>query len=1193
MYGLLRLSQLLLSFSILCFAYSSDAQSSDVVAPPYFAKKHLVVAVPSYAPVPYHDTFSDASIYYDYLTDLSEKLNLDIEYREFDSAADIAQAVIGEVVDLAFGFSKTPKLNEQLSFSLPVTKHRIFSWYRDERSKLAPPTTLRWGCIHHSLSCGEWVHQQANTAIGFPSPMALIDALSSGAIDAALVSLDIIEYHIQTSSVGDWVGTFLFLSVGETAFITSRHNSELMNTLNRYLSMHHNENHDLALLQGQIMNTTKAQGEVPLKLRYSVDRDWFPMSYIDKSTNKVTGYIHELIALYSLKTGVYFEYVEPKERVLEDMLSQGDIDFYPTIFSQGEQLDTPVYTLPFWNKEWVKVENSSPSETIGVLGSTDQLLSNFKYELANDQLAVYSDFQQIKSSLQKGEIGAALLPRSVANAYLYYNSGASLDIDTAFGTEGVLIQSLYFKTKPSQKRIVSVLNAAISNTTQQETDWLMQKHQPVSAHHYHINNLVTQVFIALTALVSAAALVTRQKYVRLSLKANERKERLQSSTEQLLLLNTVIEHYPGMIAILNERNETVIANQEFKQCYQGCINNKCLNQPSCCGLLSAMMDVGLNELDSGLNINKDICPIDGKFYKIHKEWVNNEGNSSAYQVLILTDITSYQAQQKQIDASRLDALHALKARDAFLAMISHELRTPLAAIIGVLDLLNSEIKQRDNRELFLSAQSSANRLNLLVNDILDFSKIEAGQMQLDPTEGCIFDELSSQLRTFEAMAKTKEIEFLVQWCPTNLANATFDWSRLNQIVNNIISNAIKFTKYGSVVVKIQHSSSELQILVRDSGCGMTKEQLTHVYQPFVQADHTISRRFGGSGVGMSIVKNLVDLMSGTIAIDSEYSIGTSVDIRIPIDFSSIQIESLGYAFSEQPNVSAWLDSLGVSLFASQQNDIIEVRNFPGNVYPDLLINQLKESDSSSKPELNLYLGFTGTVLVADDDPINRLVFQKQLSKLGVKHVCVNDGKAAYEYLRNNSNKVDLLLTDCHMPLMDGYELTEAIRNDSRLVDLPIIGCTAEDSRMAAQRAEQAGMNTVIYKPYSIDVLAQVIKKHVTISELSISDVKEIDWLDGYDAEEQSEIVNVLAQTLSNELELLQDYSRFNEVAHRVKGTASILGLKQLEQLARACETANSESLEAARSAFLCEIQSTQTKLTRWLSEHQQLEVPVC
>lgn len=1192
MYGLLRHSQLLLSFSILCFAYSSDALSSDVIAPPYFAKKHLVVAVPSYAPVPYHDTFSDASIYYDYLTDLSEKLNLDIEYREFDSAGDIAQAVIGEVVDLAFGFSKTPKLNEQLSFSLPVTKHRIFSWYRDERSKLAPPTTLRWGCIQHSLSCGEWVHQQVNTAIGFPSPMALIDALSSGAIDAALVSLDIIEYHIQTSSVGDWVGTFRFLSVGETAFITSRHNSELMNTLNRYLSMHHDENHDLALLQGQIMNTTKAQGEVPLKLRYSVDRDWFPMSYIDKSTNKVTGYIHELIALYSLKTGVYFEYVEPKERGLEDMLSQGDIDFYPTTFSQGEQLDKPVYTLPFWNKEWVKVGNSSSSETIGVLGSTDQLLSNFKYELANDQLAVYSNFQQIKSSLQKGEIGAALLPRSVANAYLYYNSGASLDIDTAFGAESVLTQSLYFKTKPSQKRIVSVLNAAISNTTQQETDWLMQKHQPVPIHHEYKNNLVTQGCFVLAALVSAAALVTRQKYVRLSFKANERKVRLQRSAEQLLLLNSVIEHYPGMIAILNEHNETVIANQAFNQCYQGCINNKCVNRPSCCQFLSVMTDANFNWTDNRLNINKSNCSIDGKFYKIHKESVNIENNALSYQVLILTDITSYQAQQKQIDASRLDAINALKARDAFLAMISHELRTPLSALIGVLDLLNSEIKQPDNRELFLSAQSSVNRLNLLVNDILDFSKIEAGQMQLDPTEGCIFDELSPQLRTFEAMAKTKKIDFIVQWCPTILANATFDWQRFSQIVNNIISNAIKFTKFGSVVVKIQHSSSTLQFLVRDSGCGMTEDQLTHIYQPFVQADHTISRRFGGSGLGMSIVKNLVDLMSGTIAIESEYGIGTVVDIRIPIEFSSIQTESLAYASSEQTHVSAWLACWGVKAPASQLNSICEIRNFPGNVYPDRLINQLKESEHHSNPHLGLYLGFTGTVLIADDDPINQLVFQKQLFKLGVKHVCVNDGKAAYEYLSNHPKKIDLLLTDCHMPLMNGYELTEAVRHDRRLADLPIIGCTAEDSRMAAQRAEQAGMNAIIYKPYSIDVLAQVIKKHVTISEVPRPNVEEVEWLNGYDVEEQHEIVNVLTKTLSNELELLHDHSRLNEVAHRVKGTASILELKQLEHLARECETADHQSLAAARSLFVSEIKSTQTKLARWLSEHKQFEESV-
>ncbi|CAE6899097.1 PhoQ Sensor [Vibrio sp. B1REV9] len=438
-----------------------------------------------------------------------------------------------------------------------------------------------------------------------------------------------------------------------------------------------------------------------------------------------------------------------------------------------------------------------------------------------------------------------------------------------------------------------------------------------------------------------------------------------------------------------------------------------------------------------------------------------------------TDCTSHQIHRKELAESRAEAINALHVREAFLATISHELRTPLAAIMGLLELLNPEIKTLENQELLSSAQQSAKRLSLLVNDILDFSKIEAEQFILDSEDGNIFDELGPVLRTFEAMAKNNNIDFIVNWSSTPLAIASLDWSRVIQILSNVINNAIKFTHVGAVVIRIQHTSTILQITVQDSGCGMTQKQLSLVYQPFVQADRSISRKFGGSGLGMAIVKKLVDLMSGTITITSQLGLGTSIEILLPAKFKALSLCKTKSIYTENEQLMNWLLSWQVPVAVIPKSNIPKLKHCFDNIYPDLLLKQICENENnhSVNQAMPSYCGF---ILVVDDDPINRLIFTKQLKYLRIAFYCVSDGQQAYEYLLNNVGKVDMVITDCHMPIMNGYELTQKIRQNPNTKHIPVIGCTAEDSRINADKAIKTGMNIVIYKPYTLETLIKTI-----------------------------------------------------------------------------------------------------------------------
>ncbi|QIL86339.1 response regulator [Vibrio sp. HDW18] len=490
-----------------------------------------------------------------------------------------------------------------------------------------------------------------------------------------------------------------------------------------------------------------------------------------------------------------------------------------------------------------------------------------------------------------------------------------------------------------------------------------------------------------------------------------------------------------------------------------------------------------------------------------------------------------------------------------MAVMSHELRTPIAAMLGLMELLKTRLKNSDNQLLLTNTISSAERLKLHVSDILDFSKIEAQQLQLNISQYNLADELGALLRGFEANAQLKKIKFEVIWSPNPFLIANLDSLRFNQVLTNILSNAIKFTEQGQIIVSIETTHDCLIINVEDTGCGMTQSQIDSIFVPYVQADNTITCRFGGTGLGMSIVANLIELMHGNIEVKSQFGCGTQVKVSLPISIEVCsEFKDRVLAITPRSPYLLWAQVLGIKIKGEQY----WVEKNSQNIYPDLLFNQLRKLNSlhvnNPQTQTQLHL-LQGHILVADDDPINRLLLKKQLSQLGIRSTLVCDGKQAFDKLAKNPELFDMLITDCYMPNLDGFALARKVKKELPTFDGAIICSTAEDSRFITRQAQQAGMNKVLYKPYSLETLRKTLIHYLTVQAVTEPTST---WLEDYEPNEREEMASVVADSLMQDIILLnQPECDIKALAHRIKGTAGALQLTELAELAQIVENQNS------------------------------------
>lgn len=376
--------------------------------------------------------------------------------------------------------------------------------------------------------------------------------------------------------------------------------------------------------------------------------------------------------------------------------------------------------------------------------------------------------------------------------------------------------------------------------------------------------------------------------------------------------------------------------------------------------------------------------------------------------------------------AREESEQANRAKSDFLAMMSHELRTPMNGVLGMLQLLETTSLNDEQAEYAALATESTEHLLKVINDILDFSRIERGALELEAIPFDLPELLRSSVQAFQHSAQQRGLELRLESPPElERLEVSGDPTRIRQILVNLIGNALKFTEEGGISVETHWQPLDEQVLwftctVRDTGIGIDAEHLERMFDAFRQADTSISRRYGGTGLGLPIARTLAERMGGTLQAESQVGSGSVFTLEIPLPFR----------------------------------------------------HRMERQQTGESQTLGGGEGLS--VLLVEDNPVNQTVIEAMLRSLGYRVSLVGDGQQALQHCAEQEYAA--ILMDCRLPLMDGYEATRRIRQQPRGRQIPIIALTANALQGDRETCLAAGMNDYLAKPFKRADLQRILQR---------------------------------------------------------------------------------------------------------------------
>lgn len=543
---------------------------------------------------------------------------------------------------------------------------------------------------------------------------------------------------------------------------------------------------------------------------------------------------------------------------------------------------------------------------------------------------------------------------------------------------------------------------------------------------------------------------------------------------------------------------------------------------------------------------------DGQEYPIADSCapIRNSSGTVIGTVLVFRDVTERKLIEQNLVSAKETAERANQTKDAFLATMSHEIRTPLTGMLGMLEVLSMSELDKDQQKTLSTAWDSARNLLRIVNDILDWSKIQEGKLALSPQSTSIPQLLQEVVNTYSRVASTKCLVLFKQEDARLSAAHIVDPLRLSQILNNFVSNAIKFTHHGKISLTAEFleqldSGERIRFSVTDTGIGIPQEVQLNLFQRFQQESADTARQYGGTGLGLSICLRLAELLDGQIDLVSEPNQGSTFSFTV----------------------------------------ILPVSAAPGEKLPVLV------ADVEQRKVTPLVTNVVDTplILAVDDHPINRDLLARQITLLGLQAETAENGQVALSLWR--TGRFALVITDCHMPEMDGYNFTRAMRRieaDEQLAHTPVIAWTANARTEEKQFCQNAGMDDLLVKPADLNQLKEVLIKWLSGVDADVEQVQNEHFLNKEAAnglinfQELSQIVpdrdeqltvlqeyNVHIRTdftkLLTEFERGHAINNVEQMAHRMKGASKMVGATQIAAACLAVEqAAKNENIDNVR-----------------------------
>ncbi len=432
-------------------------------------------------------------------------------------------------------------------------------------------------------------------------------------------------------------------------------------------------------------------------------------------------------------------------------------------------------------------------------------------------------------------------------------------------------------------------------------------------------------------------------------------------------------------------------------------------------------------------------------WKYNKAVRMYDDNNTAYVVVGVMDTTEkkdrenkFEEQKKQLEEALSMAQSADRAKTMFLNNMSHDIRTPMNAIIGYTNLCSQNIDNEGMVSDYLGKiKQSSDYLLSLINDVLDMSRIESGKIQIDEKKENLYDILNSLSNIVKADVDSRHHEFVIDYKEVKNAEVYCDKLKLTQVLLNIVSNSIKYTNDGGLISLIVNQTDNdknyatYEFCVKDNGIGMEEEYVKTIFEPFTRMYTSTVSGIQGTGLGMSIAKNIIDRMGGRISVKSQIDVGTEISVFI---------------------------------------DLKKVEN-----------NKIPSFIETSKKDDNDSFSFEGkTILLVEDNELNREIVTEFLSEKGMNIIPVEDGDIAVELMNSEQkDKIDLILMDIQMPRMDGYEATMAIRKlNEKGAGIPIVALTANAFEEDKKRALDSGMDDFITKPIDLKKMYSVLSKFI-------------------------------------------------------------------------------------------------------------------